>query len=165
MHSEYFFIDDSCNRQAVEAVCERLPQLDVVTTFAYIRGKEPDKNARKHVVTDPKRRNRRTFVIKAIDSIDTCTLVVTPQHKEVLRVLNFVGKQETYRLERLLTTVDIVSQEQVVRFWWEAAVLEQSEQIVILAVYVTYDQTTGCSTSSKSSTKLMADKKETYHIS
>lgn len=62
--------------------------------------------------------------------------MIAPQHKEVLRVLDFVGKQQTYRFERLLATVDVVPKEEVVGFWREAAVLEQPEQIVILSMDV-----------------------------
>lgn len=68
--------------------------------------------------------------------------MVPPQHKEVLRVLDFVCEKKAYCLERLLATVDVISQEQVVRLWREAAVFEQSEQIVILAVYITCAKTT-----------------------
>ena len=67
--------------------------------------------------------------------------MIAPQHKEVLRVLDFVCEKKAYCLERLLATVDVISQEQVVRLWREAAVFEQSEQIVILAVYITYAKT------------------------
>ena len=64
--------------------------------------------------------------------------MVAPQHEEVLRVLDFVGEEETYRLERLLATVDVVSKEQVVGLWRETAVLEESEQIVVLAMDITW---------------------------
>jgi hypothetical protein len=39
----------------------------------------------------------------------------------------------------LLASVDIVTKEQVVGLWREAAVLEKSEQIVVLSVDVTAD--------------------------
>ena len=51
----------------------------------------------------------RTFVVETIDTIDARALVVAPQYEEVLRVLDFVGEEETYRLERLLATVDVVT--------------------------------------------------------
>lgn len=35
MHCEYFFIDNGCNWQAVEAVCKGFPQLDIVPSLAY----------------------------------------------------------------------------------------------------------------------------------
>jgi len=36
MHAEDLLIYDSCNRQAVEAIGESFPQLDVVSTFALV---------------------------------------------------------------------------------------------------------------------------------
>lgn len=80
---------------------------------------------------------RRTFVIEAINPIDTRTLVVAPQNEEVLWVLDFVGEQETDGLQGLLATVDVVSEEEVVGFWREAAVLKESEQVVVLAMDIT----------------------------
>ena len=81
---------------------------------------------------------QRTFVIEAVNPVDTRTLVVAPQHEEVLRVLDFVGEQETDSLQGLLAAVDVISKEQVVGFWWETAVLEESEQIVVLAMDITW---------------------------
>ena len=85
-----------------------------------------------------KTRAGRTFVVEAVNSVDARALVVAPQYEEVLRVLDFVGEEETYRFERLLATVDVVTKEQVVGFWWETAVLEESEQIVVLAMDITW---------------------------
>ena len=69
-----------------------------------------------------------------LTSRDVRALVVPPQHEEVLRVLDFVCEKKTYGFPGLFTAIDVVSQEQVVGFWREAAVLEQSEQVVVLAV-------------------------------
>ena len=69
-------------------------------------------------------RRVRTFVIEPVYSVDTGTLVVSAQDEEVLRVLDFVCEKETYGFQGLFTAIDVVSQEQVVGFWREAAVLE-----------------------------------------
>lgn len=37
MHGENLLIDDSGNWKTVETICKRLPKLDVVTSFAYMR--------------------------------------------------------------------------------------------------------------------------------
>jgi hypothetical protein len=50
--------------------------------------------------------------------------VVAAEEEEVLRVLDLVRQEETNSLEALLATVDVVTQEEVVCFGWEAAVLE-----------------------------------------
>ena len=43
MHRENFFVNDSCNRQAVKAVGKGLPQFDVVPALAW-----EDKNGKSH---------------------------------------------------------------------------------------------------------------------
>lgn len=39
MHAEDLLIDDSSDGETVEAVCEGLPQLDVVSSLALIHGR------------------------------------------------------------------------------------------------------------------------------
>jgi len=65
--------------------------------------------------------------------------VVTTEDEEVFGVLDLVRKQKTNGLERLFSSVDIVTQEEVVCFWGETAILEQPQEIVVLSVNVTYD--------------------------
>ena len=100
VHGEDLLIDDRGDGQAVEAISEGLPKLDIVPPLA--------------------------FVVEAIDPIDRGTLVVSTKDEEVLGILDLVGQQQADRLERLLPTVDIVSEEQIVGFRWETAVLEQT---------------------------------------
>merc|ERR1719361_920152 len=58
--TEDLLVNDGGNGQAVETVCEGLPQLDVVPPFA--------------------------FIIETIDAVDGGTLVVSSQQEKVLRV-------------------------------------------------------------------------------
>lgn len=120
MHGEDLLVDDGGNRQAVEAVGESLPQLDVVAPLA--------------------------LVVETVDTVDGCALVVTAEDEEVLRVLDLVREKQADGLERLLSTVDIVTEEQVVGLRWETAVLEQAQQIIVLAVDVTADLRDGSAT-------------------
>ena len=62
MAAEDLLVDDGRHRQAVEAVREGLPHLDVVPSFA--------------------------FVVEAVNSIDRGALVVAPQDEKVLRVFD-----------------------------------------------------------------------------
>lgn len=112
MHRENLFINDCSNRKTVEAVCECLPQLNVESALA--------------------------FVVEAVDTVDTGTLVVAAKNEEVLRVLDFVRKQQAYRFQALLTAVHIVTKEKVVGLRWEAAILEQAEQVVVLTMDITW---------------------------
>jgi hypothetical protein len=79
-----------------------------------------------------------TLVVEPVDPVDGCALVVATKNEEVLRVLDLVGQQQADGLERLLASVDVVSKEEVVGFGRESAVFEQSEEVVVLPVDVTW---------------------------
>lgn len=68
MHSEDLLIDDGGDGQAVKAVGEGLPQLDVVSPLA--------------------------LVVEAVDAVDGRALVVAAEDEEVLRVLDLVCEQQ-----------------------------------------------------------------------
>lgn len=68
MHRENFLVDDCCNRQAVEAIGECLPQLNVIPPLA--------------------------FIVETIDAVDRCTLVVPSQDEEILRILDLVREKQ-----------------------------------------------------------------------
>lgn len=85
MHREDLLVNDRCNRQAVEAIRERLPKLDVVSSFA--------------------------LIVESIDTVDRGTLVVAAKDEKVLRVLDLVCKQKADGFEGLLASVNIVSEE------------------------------------------------------
>jgi hypothetical protein len=111
MTTENLFINDGCYRQAVEAICEGLPELNIIPPF--------------------------TFIIETIDSVNAGTLVIAAQQEEVLWILNFVRKQQTDGLQGLLATVHIIPQKEVVGFWWKPTILKQSKEVIVLAMYVT----------------------------
>ena len=62
--------------------------------------------------------------------------MISSQDEEVFWILDLVGQEQADSLQRLLATIDVVSEEEVVCFWWEATVLEQSKQIIVLPVNV-----------------------------
>ena len=113
MHGEDLLINDGGDGQAVEAVGESLPKLDVVASLA--------------------------LVVETVDAVDGSTLVVTAENEEVLGVLDLVRQQKADGLERLLATVDVVAEEEVVCLGREATVLEQAQKIVVLTVDITAD--------------------------
>lgn len=63
--------------------------------------------------------------------------MVAPENEKVFGVLDLVGEEETDGLERLLPPIDVVAEEKIVCFWWEPAILEKPEQVIILTVDVT----------------------------
>ena len=111
VHGENLLIDNGRNGQAVEAIGECLPKFDVVPPLA--------------------------FIVETVDSVDGGALVVTTENEEVLGVFDLVSQKEADGLKRLLATVDIVTQEQVVGFRREATVFEETQKIVVLAVDIT----------------------------
>ena len=111
--AEDLVVDDSRDRETVEALNKLLPELQRVASLA--------------------------LVVEAIDPVDGAALVVATEEEEVLGVLDLVGQEETDDFEVLLASVDVVSQEEVVRLRREVANLEDSEQIDVLAVDVACD--------------------------
>jgi hypothetical protein len=63
--------------------------------------------------------------------------VVAAKNEEILGVLDLVCEKQADGLQGLLTSVDVIAEEEVVRFGWETAVLEQTEQVVVLSMYIT----------------------------
>jgi hypothetical protein len=108
VHGEDLLVNDGGDGQAVEAVGEGLPQLDVVATLA--------------------------LIVEAVDAVDGRALVVAAQDEEVLGILDLVGEQQADGLERLLAAIYVVAEEEVVGLGREAAVLEEAEEVIILPV-------------------------------
>ena len=84
MHAKYFLVHDSGHRKAVEAIRERFPKLDVISSLAFISFVELLKQ--RIVYSEVS-----TFVIEAVDSVDGRTLVIASQDKKILWVFNFIG--------------------------------------------------------------------------
>lgn len=76
MHAQDLLVDHRGDGEAVEAVCEGLPQLDRVASLA--------------------------LVVEAVDPVDRGALVVAAKKEEVLWVLDLVGEQQADRLKALL---------------------------------------------------------------
>ena len=108
MHCEYLFVNDGCDWQAVEAVGKRFPQLDIVASFA--------------------------LIVKSVYTVDRGAFVVSTKNEEILGVFDLVCEKEAYSFKGLLPSIYVVTEEKIIRFWWEAAVLEEAEEVVVLAV-------------------------------
>ena len=111
VHADDLVVDDGAAGEAVEGVAEGLPKLD--------------------------REAAAALVVEAVDAVDAGALVVAAEDKEVLGILDFVGKEEAHDLEGLLATVDVVAEEEVVGLGGEAAVLKQTEEVGVLSMDVT----------------------------
>jgi len=65
-----------------------------------------------------------TLVVEAVDPVDGCALVVPSEQEEILWVLYFEGEEQADRLEAEFPSVDVISEEEVIRLWREPAVLK-----------------------------------------
>ena len=110
VHREDLFVDDGGNGEAIEAVGKGLPQLDVVPPLA--------------------------FVVESVDAVDGRALVVSAQDEEVLGILDLVCEEKADCFERLLSAINVVAEEEVICFGWEASIFEEAEEIVVLSVNV-----------------------------
>ncbi len=60
-----------------------------------------------------------TFIVETIYPIDAGTFVVPSQEEEALWVLDLVGKEKANGLQGLLPPIHVVTEKEVVGFWWE----------------------------------------------
>ena len=88
MHTNNLFVNDGSDGQTVEAIRKSLPEFDVVTTLA--------------------------FIVKSIDTVDARTFMVATEDEKVFRVLDLISQQQANGLQRLLATIDIVTEEEVI---------------------------------------------------
>lgn len=63
--------------------------------------------------------------------------MVSAKKKEVLRKLDFESQQQTYGFKRLFSSIDIISQKQIVCLRRKSTVLKETQQIKVLPMYVT----------------------------
>ena len=101
VHTQNFVVQKSGDWKTIEAVCEYFPEFYVISLFA--------------------------FVVKTVDSVNTRTLMISSGHKKVLGELYLIRQKQTHRLQALLSSVDIVSQKQIVRLRRVPAVLEEPQ--------------------------------------
>jgi hypothetical protein len=90
-----------------------------------------------------------TLIVETVNSVDAGLFVVSSQEEEVLGVEDLVSKKQADGFKRILPTIYVVSEEQVVIYRREAMLIfgisavvgihrvEDSQQIVVLPVDVT----------------------------
>lgn len=83
MHAQYPVFDQGSHRQHVESRGKLLPESNAVPLLA--------------------------LLVEPVDLRDVLALVIAAQKKHGLRVFNFVGEQQTNRLDGLLASIHVVS--------------------------------------------------------
>mmetsp|Transcript_13833 Transcript_13833/g.23603 ORF Transcript_13833/g.23603 Transcript_13833/m.23603 type:complete len:209 (-) Transcript_13833:154-780(-) len=106
--TEYLFLNDGCDRQAIKCITERFPELDVVPS--------------------------PHLVIESVDPVDACALVVSSEDEKVLWVPYFEREKQANGFDGLLPPIYVISEEEVIGLWWKLSVLKQAEEVVILSV-------------------------------
>jgi hypothetical protein len=111
MHAQDAVFYKSGNWKSVEHITKHFPQLDGIPPFA--------------------------LIVKAINPVDGGTLMVSSEQEEVFRILDFIGEEQTNCFQGLLSSINVISQEQIVAFRWESSIFKEPEHVEILAVGVT----------------------------
>ena len=83
IHGEDFFINDCRDGQAIEAIGECLPQLNIIPSLA--------------------------LVVKAVDPVNGSTLMIAPENEKVFWILDFVCQEQTDCLKGLFAPVHIIT--------------------------------------------------------
>ena len=63
--------------------------------------------------------------------------MVTTEEKKVFRILYLVGEEEADCFQRLLPSVHVVAQEEIVSIGRKCAILKESEEVCVLPMDVT----------------------------
>jgi len=66
--------------------------------------------------------------------------MVAPKQEKILRILNLVAQEQSDRFNGLFAAVNVITKEQVVRLRWETTILKDSQQVVVLAMHITYQK-------------------------
>lgn len=64
--------------------------------------------------------------------------MVPPEQEEIFWVFDLVGEQQTDGFQRLLPSVHIIAQEEIIGFRREASILEEPQQICVLPMNITW---------------------------
>lgn len=83
MHSKYLLVNDGSNWETIETIGEGLPQLDIVTSLA--------------------------FIIKPVYAVDGGAFVITTEDEKVFWIFDFICQQQANRLQRLLASIHVVT--------------------------------------------------------
>ena len=85
-----------------------------------------------------------TFIIKSIHLGDLTAFVVSPENCDSVSVPDLQGHKESHRLQGVITSINIITHEQIVGFWALAPNSEKFGQVIELAMNVSANSN-GCS--------------------
>ena len=65
--------------------------------------------------------------------------MVATQDEEIFRVFDFVSKEQADSLQRLLASIYVITEEEIIGFRGKSAILEESKEVVVLAMDIATD--------------------------
>ena len=151
MDAEDFGGDDGGDGEAVEDVDECFPDFDVASSFAFVvESVHCNHRASQYFATGTRRRSSRSKARKRVEkkevkgktvrtSSDVGAFVIPSKKEEVFGVFDLVAQEEENRLETLFPAIDVITQEEIIRRRGEATHLEETNEIAVLSVDVSYD--------------------------
>lgn len=80
-----------------------------------------------------------TFIIKAVNLSDLAAFVVSSQNRDSISKAHFQTNQQSDRLHRVVTSIHIITHEEVISIGAFTSNLEQLNQIVELTMNITAD--------------------------
>lgn len=108
VQTEDLVVDQCCEREVIEKICEELPHI-CVSVLA------------------------QALVVESIHLSDLTRLVISAENGDSIAVSQLEGDEESYCLNRVVSTVNVVAHEQVVCVWRVATNAEQLRKVVLLS--------------------------------
>jgi len=113
MRTENLLIHHSSTGKAIETIGKSLPKLNSKTAL--------------------------TLVIEPVNAVNGGALVISSKDEEIFGVFDLIRQKEANGLERLLPTVHVIPQEDVIGLGGESAVLKKTEEVIVLPVNIPAD--------------------------
>ena len=113
MHAKDLFVDQRANWQVLKSLAKLLPNFEAVFVECSF-----------------------TRVFKTVNLVDKPAFMVTSKHVNEARVSDFICKQQSYHFNVVWIPVYVISLEQVLFVWRWSNLIEESKQILKLAVRI-----------------------------
>ena len=66
--------------------------------------------------------------------------MIPSEQEKIFWILYLITEEKANSFDRLFTAIDVISQEEIVGFRRETSIFENSQEVVILAMDITYKQ-------------------------
>lgn len=108
MDAEDFVVDDGGDWEVLEDVVEHVPNCPLLTW-------------------DVARIEAIAVIAKTVELVDVGAFVISAEHEKVFPVEDLVTEEEANCLEALKAAVNVISEEEIVGFWWILADIKDAK--------------------------------------